>query len=69
MCVEILTLPDESVPAQISLGNCGGWFRRLWPFTCPYPEVIEKSGLAAFEAQNIPMESALLGIDGYKAFQ
>src|SRR5208337_188262 len=33
-----------------------------------FPEMIEKSGLGAFEAQCIPTEPALLGIDGYKAF-
>jgi hypothetical protein len=30
--------------------------------------MIEKSGLAAFEAQCIPTEPVLLGVDGYKAF-
>lgn len=33
-----------------------------------FPEMIEKSGPTAFEAQCIPMEPSLLGIDGYKAF-
>ena len=33
-----------------------------------FSEMIEKSGLAAFEAQCIPTEPSLLGIDGYKAF-
>lgn len=33
-----------------------------------FPEIIEKSGLAAFEAQCIPTEPSLLGIEGYKAF-
>jgi hypothetical protein len=33
-----------------------------------FPEIIEKSGLTAFEAQCIPTEPSLLGIDGYKAF-
>ena len=30
-----------------------------------FPEMIEKSGLAAFEAQCIPTEPSLLGIEGY----
>jgi hypothetical protein len=30
--------------------------------------MIEKSGLAAFEAQCIPTDAALLGVEGYKAF-
>ena len=33
-----------------------------------FPEMIEKSGPAAFEAQCIPMELPLLGIEGYKSF-
>jgi hypothetical protein len=33
-----------------------------------FPEMIEKSGLAAFEAQCIPTEPSLLGIEGYKTF-
>jgi hypothetical protein len=33
-----------------------------------FPEMIEKSGLTAFEAQCIPTEPSLLGIEGYKAF-
>lgn len=33
-----------------------------------FPEMVEKSGLTAFEAQCIPREPSLLGIDGYKAF-
>jgi len=33
-----------------------------------FPEMIEKSGLAAFEAQCIPTDPSLLGIDGYKVF-
>jgi hypothetical protein len=33
-----------------------------------FPEMIEKSGLAAFEAQCIPTEPPVLGIEGYKAF-
>jgi hypothetical protein len=30
--------------------------------------MIEKTGQGAFEAQCIPTEAALLGLDGYKAF-
>lgn len=33
-----------------------------------FPPMIEKSGAAAFEAQCIPTEAALLGLDAYKAF-
>jgi hypothetical protein len=33
-----------------------------------FPPMIDKSGLAAFEAQCIPTDPALLGVDGYKAF-
>jgi len=33
-----------------------------------FPEMIEKSGPTAFEAQCIPMEPSILGIEGYKAF-
>lgn len=33
-----------------------------------FPAMIEKSGPAAFDAQCIPMDPALLGVDGYKAF-
>ena len=33
-----------------------------------FPPMIEKSGLAAFEAQSIPTDPELLGVDGYKAF-
>lgn len=33
-----------------------------------FPPMIEKSGLAAFEAQCIPTDPALLGVDGYKDF-
>lgn len=33
-----------------------------------FPEIIGKSGLAAFEAQCIPTEPSLLGIAGYNAF-
>jgi hypothetical protein len=33
-----------------------------------FPEMIEKSGTAAFEAQCIPTDAQLLGIDSYKAF-
>jgi hypothetical protein len=33
-----------------------------------FPPMIEKSGLAAFEAQCIPTDAALLGVEGYKAF-
>jgi hypothetical protein len=33
-----------------------------------FPPMIQKSGLGAFEAQCIPTDSALLGVDGYKAF-
>jgi len=33
-----------------------------------FPSMIAQSGLAAFEAQCIPTEPALLGVDGYKAF-
>ena len=33
-----------------------------------FPKMIEKSGLAAFEAQCIPTDPALLGVDGYKVF-
>jgi hypothetical protein len=33
-----------------------------------FPEMIAKSGSAAFHAQCIPTETALLGIGGYKAF-
>jgi len=33
-----------------------------------FPEMIQKSGLAAFEAQCIPTEPSLLGIEGYKTF-
>jgi hypothetical protein len=30
--------------------------------------MIEKSGLAAFEAQSIPTDPEVLGVEGYKAF-
>jgi hypothetical protein len=33
-----------------------------------FPPLIDKSGHAAFEAQCIPTDSAILGVDGYKAF-
>ena len=33
-----------------------------------FPPMIEKSGLAAFEAQCIPTDPVLLGVDGYKEF-
>ncbi len=33
-----------------------------------FPPMIEKSGLVAFEAQCIPTDSALLGVEGYKNF-
>ena len=33
-----------------------------------FPSMIEKAGLTVFEAQCIPTDDALLGIDGYKAF-
>jgi hypothetical protein len=33
-----------------------------------FPDMIEKSGRAAFDAQCIPTELSLLGIDGYSAF-
>jgi hypothetical protein len=33
-----------------------------------FPSMIAKSGLAAFEAQCIPTNPTLLGVDGYKAF-
>jgi hypothetical protein len=33
-----------------------------------FPEMIQKSGLAAFEAQCIPTEPSLLGIESYKTF-
>ncbi|MDA1107473.1 MAG: hypothetical protein O2845_03665 [Proteobacteria bacterium] len=33
-----------------------------------FPPIIEKSGLAAFEAQCIPIVPSLLGVDGYKSF-
>ncbi len=33
-----------------------------------FPPMIEKSGLTAFEAQCIPTDLTLLGVDGYKAF-
>ena len=33
-----------------------------------FAPIIEKSGLAAFQAQCIPTDFALLGVDGYKAF-
>jgi len=33
-----------------------------------FPPIIEKSGLAAFEAQCIPTVPSLLGVDGYKSF-
>jgi hypothetical protein len=33
-----------------------------------FPPLIEKSGLASFEAQCIPTDSDLLGIEGYKSF-
>ena len=33
-----------------------------------FPPLIEKSGLAAFEAQCIPTDPALLDVDGYKSF-
>jgi hypothetical protein len=33
-----------------------------------FPALIEKSGVAAFDAQCIPTDTALLGVDGYKAF-
>ena len=33
-----------------------------------FPPMIEKSGLTAFEAQCIPTNPKLLGVDGYKAF-
>jgi len=33
-----------------------------------FPPMIEKSGLTAFEAQCIPTDPTLLGVDGYKAF-
>ncbi len=33
-----------------------------------FPLMIEKSGLTAFEAQCIPTDPALLGVDNYKAF-
>lgn len=33
-----------------------------------FSEMIEKSGPAAFEAQCIPTDPSLLGIEGYKAF-
>jgi hypothetical protein len=33
-----------------------------------FQPMIEKSGLAAFEAQCIPTDTALLGVDAYKAF-
>jgi len=33
-----------------------------------FPPMIEKSGLAALEAQSIPTDAELLGVDGYKAF-
>jgi len=33
-----------------------------------FPEMIQKSGLAAFEAQCIPTEPSLLGIESYKIF-
>jgi hypothetical protein len=33
-----------------------------------FPSLIEKSGLAAFEAQCIPTEPALLVVDGYRSF-
>ena len=33
-----------------------------------FPPMIEKSGLAAFEAQCIPTDPPLLGVEGYKAF-
>lgn len=33
-----------------------------------FPVLIDKAGCAAFEAQCIPTDSALLGVEGYKAF-
>jgi hypothetical protein len=33
-----------------------------------FPSMIEKAGLLVFDAQCIPTDDALLGIDGYKAF-
>jgi hypothetical protein len=33
-----------------------------------FPPMIQKSGLGAFEAQSIPTDPTLLGVDGYKAF-
>ncbi len=33
-----------------------------------FPEIIDKSGQAAFEAQSIPTAPAVLGIENYKAF-
>jgi len=33
-----------------------------------FPPIIEKSGLTTFEAQCIPTDSALLGVEGYKSF-
>jgi hypothetical protein len=33
-----------------------------------FPSMIEKAGLPVFDAQCIPTDEALLGIDGYKAF-
>lgn len=33
-----------------------------------FPSMIERSGLAAFEAQCIPTDLGILGVDGYKAF-
>jgi hypothetical protein len=33
-----------------------------------FPRIIQKSGLAAFEAQCIPTDPAVLGAENYKAF-
>ena len=33
-----------------------------------FPPMIEKSGLAAFQAQCIPIDDELLGVEGYKTF-
>lgn len=33
-----------------------------------FPDIIEKSGLTAFESQSIPTDVSFLGIENYKAF-